>query len=374
MKIVITGGIGSGKSVVAVALAEKLDYKVFSVDEFVRETYSDLNIRRRLIHAFGTSNREELSFIIFEEESGRTRMGEVSARNVLEHIFHDEIIKKIDHLIQNVDDFILEFPLLVEKGAHLISLFDFVITVSAPMSLQLARIAKRDNKTEAHILAIIESQTSDVQRFAISHAIIYNGRAAEFRSGLDQEIDRTIDLIKRKDFKGKKIGIVSGSFDPITLGHTWVIQRALDIVDRVVIAIATNPSKKYLFNGEDRKILVHETLKEVLTPNELKRVIVDFVPSDELTVSYAASIGAKFIFRGLRGFTDLEYENQLNLLQKKIAPEIETIFLLTPRELIEISSSLIKGALALREWERVAAPYVSKCVLEKLKKIEKFIS
>lgn len=166
-----------------------------------------------------------------------------------------------------------------------------------------------------------------------------------------------------------KIGIVSGSFDPITLGHTWVIERALDIVDSIVVAIATNPTKKYLFDDATRMKLVECTMREILTKEQLLRVTVDFIPSNELIVSYASEIGAKFIFRGLRSATDLEYENQLNLLQKKIAPDIETIFLLTPRELIEISSSLIKSALSLREWERVAAPYVSKCVLEKLKEI-----
>lgn len=171
-----------------------------------------------------------------------------------------------------------------------------------------------------------------------------------------------------------KIGIVSGSFDPITLGHTWIIQRALDIVDNVIVAIAHNHTKEYLFSKEDREALVRETMKEILTPKQEKRITVDFIPSNELMVSYAASVNAKFIFRGIRGFIDLEYENQLNLLQKKIAPEIETIFLLTPRELIEISSSLIKDALSLREWERVAEPYISSCVLDKLRQRNALIS
>ena len=122
-----------------------------------------------------------------------------------------------------------------------------------------------------------------------------------------------------------------------------------------------------MFDDAERMQLVRCTLTETLTAEQLERVIVDFVPSDELTVSFAKQMKAKFIFRGIRGVIDLEYENGLNLLQKKIEPEIETIYLMTPREYIEISSTLVKNVIPLREWERIAKPYVSKCVLEKLK-------
>ena len=122
-----------------------------------------------------------------------------------------------------------------------------------------------------------------------------------------------------------------------------------------------------MFNDAERLQLVRCSLAETLSPEQLERVIVDFVPADELTVSFAKSNQAKFIFRGIRGVIDLEYENGLNLLQKKIEPEIETIYLMTPREYIEISSTLVKNVIPLREWERIAKPYVSNCVLEKLK-------
>lgn len=368
MKIVVTGGIGSGKSTVCELLAKMLSnpevtYHVYDVDRFVDEAYKNSCVNAELELAFGTKDRSKLSKMVFDD-------ADVKAK--IERIFEPYIIADLEYLLNEQDNFILEFPLLVEKGSSFIPRFDFVISVIAPSSLQISRVKNRDDRSINETEAIIQSQTTDEKRFAISDALVYNGfKASKDEDFLKQEVKNVIELMRKKQMKGKKIGIVSGSFDPITLGHTWVIQRALDIVDYVVVAIATNPTKKYLFDDVTRKQLVECTMKEVLTEDQLSRVSVDFIPSDELIVSYASGIGAKFIFRGLRGATDLEYENQLNLLQKKIAPEIETIFLLTPRELIEISSSLIKGALALREWERVAAPYISKCVLEKLKEVHK---
>jgi pantetheine-phosphate adenylyltransferase len=115
--------------------------------------------------------------------------------------------------------------------------------------------------------------------------------------------------------------------------------------------------------------LVSDSLGESLTDVEFSRVVLKFVPEDEFTVNYARAIGAKFLFRGLRNSVDLDYENQINLLQKKIAPEIETIYLITPRELIEISSSLVKSTLSCNRWEEVAASYVSRSVLKYMKSI-----
>ena len=100
-------------------------------------------------------------------------------------------------------------------------------------------------------------------------------------------------------------------------------------------------------------------------PN-LNRIAIKVIPEGELTVTFAESVGASFIFRGLRGVIDLDYENQLDLVQKRIAPNIDTIYLITSRELIEISSSMIKSSLQYREWMRVAKPYVSSAVFQKL--------
>jgi pantetheine-phosphate adenylyltransferase/8-oxo-dGTP diphosphatase len=169
----------------------------------------------------------------------------------------------------------------------------------------------------------------------------------------------------------KKYGIVSGSFDPITKGHVWIIKKALTMMDEVVIVVAQNFNKKCMFDLEERCSLIKKTIQENFDKNQLSKIRIRELPEHELLVSYADSIQANFIFRGLRNFTDFGYEQQLNLVQKKINPNIETVFLIPPREITEISSSLIKNIIHLREWEKIAEPYVSKAVIEALRQTHK---
>lgn len=388
MKIVVTGGIGSGKSTVAIMLAQKLGFTYVSLDEIVHQFYEEPPIIEGLVALFGTSDRKLISDKVFRDPLKLKK---------LEEFFIPRVAARLAEYAGAYEDLVVEFPLYFEKGSNVF--FDASISICSKMINRLQRVILRDNCTAEKLNSIIKHQITDEYRRINSDYIIENDGSLD---ELEAEVDKLVakfkrDRVKRavKDNtifvagtyvnhdvgeilnklraravpKDKKIGLVSGSFDPITLGHTWVIQKALDIVDEVVIAVALNPTKKQLFTPEERGQLITDTMKEVLTPEQLARVTINYIKSDEMTVSYANHVGAKFIFRGLRNSTDFEYENQLNLLQKKIAPEIETIFLITPRELIEISSSLIKGAMGLREWERVAEPYVSKAVFAKLKEV-----
>lgn len=363
MKIVITGGIGSGKSTVAKLLADKLGYKLYSFDRLVDQLYEDASIAGELYQEFGTSDRKSISAIVFQDGSDMTK---------LEKIFAPYLISSLADILKN-DNIIFEIPLLFEKLEDYIPEFDMVISVIVNETIRIDRAMRRDNCAPSVVLQKIRRQTTDEQRLLRSDLVIYNNFS---EAQLESDIEKLVQVRflekpepAQADMATKKVGIVSGSFDPITLGHTWIIQRALDIVDHVIIAVAHNPTKKYLLSKEDRVMLVSMSLVEVLTKEQCARVTIDLIPSDELIVTYAKDHNAKFIFRGIRNSTDLEYENQLNLLQKKIAPDVETVFLLTPRELIEISSSLIKNVLGLREWERVAGPYVTNCVLKKLKDV-----
>jgi pantetheine-phosphate adenylyltransferase/dephospho-CoA kinase len=365
MKIAITGGIGSGKSTVAKMLAEELDLPYYSFDKIVQRLYSYDHVREGLVTRFGTSDRKLLSEMAFVNAD---RFDDRKMRSELEEFFTPFILEALEDSYFCQPNAILEFPLLFEKGQALIERFDVIINVEAPLPVRLKRVMERDDRDEAEVMRIIQSQANNTERRSISNYTLNNDEDGYlWNEGLSTQITEVIDQLKKSLIKGSKIGIVSGSFDPITLGHTWVIKQALNLVDYVIVAVATNPTKKHLFDENTRKELIRGALREELTADQMKRVIIDSIPAEELMVSYADSVGAQFIFRGLRGVTDLEYENQLNLVQKKIAPQIETIFLLTPRELIEISSSMIKNCLALREWERVVEPYVSKSVLEKLR-------
>jgi pantetheine-phosphate adenylyltransferase len=135
----------------------------------------------------------------------------------------------------------------------------------------------------------------------------------------------------------KSLAIYPGTFDPITMGHLDIIDRALNLFDKVIIAIAINPGKKPFFSLEDRMEMVKQCF-----PHDYSRIEVDTVSG--LLVTYAAEKGAKAIIRGLRAVSDFDYEFQLALMNKKLEREVDTIFLMPGFRWIYISSSIIKDA------------------------------
>lgn len=136
----------------------------------------------------------------------------------------------------------------------------------------------------------------------------------------------------------ERIAVYPGSFDPITMGHLDIIERALYIFDRVIIAVAKNPSKKALFSLEERLKMI----TDCFPPGSKKKIQVDWV--DGLIVDYAYRKGAKAIVRGMRAVSDFEFEFQLALMNRRLEREVETIFLMTGFRWIYISSSIIKDA------------------------------
>lgn len=135
----------------------------------------------------------------------------------------------------------------------------------------------------------------------------------------------------------KSLAVYPGTFDPITMGHMDIIDRALNLFDKVIIAIAINPGKKPLFSLEERVEMVKQCF-----PNDYSRVEVDTVSG--LLVQYARERNATTIIRGLRAVSDFDYEFQLALMNKKLEREVDTIFLMPGFRWIYISSSIIKDA------------------------------
>ncbi|MBU0910407.1 MAG: pantetheine-phosphate adenylyltransferase [Proteobacteria bacterium] len=133
------------------------------------------------------------------------------------------------------------------------------------------------------------------------------------------------------------IAVYPGSFDPITMGHLDIIQRALHLFDKIVIAVAENAAKKTLFPLEERL----EMIRDCFPPDD-KRIEVAAVKG--LLVDYAYTKGARAIVRGLRAVSDFDYEFQLALMNRRIEREVETVFLMTGFRWIYISSSIIKEA------------------------------
>jgi pantetheine-phosphate adenylyltransferase len=132
------------------------------------------------------------------------------------------------------------------------------------------------------------------------------------------------------------IAIYPGSFDPITNGHLDLIQRALKIFDHIIVAVATNASKQSLFTVEERMEMIRESLKDH------PQITIDSF--EGLLVNYARRQKARAVLRGLRAVTDFEYEFQLAMMNRRLEPEVETVFLMTGLRWVFLSSSILKEA------------------------------
>ena len=134
--------------------------------------------------------------------------------------------------------------------------------------------------------------------------------------------------------KTLKIAVYPGSFDPVTCGHLDIIKRSCKLFDKVIVAVLKNTQKSPLFTEEERVEYIKKCTKDI--PNcevqTFSGLLVDFVKSS----------GASTVIRGLRAISDFEYEFQMALLNKKLSPDVETIFMVTNLNCLYISSSVVK--------------------------------
>ncbi len=130
--------------------------------------------------------------------------------------------------------------------------------------------------------------------------------------------------------------VYPGTFDPITNGHLDIVERALGLFDRIIIAVAVNAGKQPLFSLEERINLIRQCFKHADR--------VEVAATDGLVVDYAEQREACAIVRGLRAVSDFDYEFQLALMNRKLARRVDTVFLMTGFRWIYISSSIIKDA------------------------------
>ena len=157
-----------------------------------------------------------------------------------------------------------------------------------------------------------------------------------------------------------RVAIYPGSFDPITYGHMDIIDRATNLFDKVIIAIAKNEAKNHLFTLEDRIKLAKNIYKDN------SNVEVLGFPR-QLTVDVAKENNACAIIRGLRAVSDFEYEFQLATMNRSLAPDVESIFLTPKESLIYVSSSLIKEICDLKgDVSKFVHPSVEQALKAKL--------
>jgi pantetheine-phosphate adenylyltransferase len=131
-----------------------------------------------------------------------------------------------------------------------------------------------------------------------------------------------------------RVGVYPGTFDPLTLGHMDIIRRGARLVDRLVVGVATNPSKSPMFSLAERKAHVLREIEDIAG--------VEVVEFDELLMSFAERLGATIIVRGLRGAGDFEYEFQMTGMNRALNDDIEQVFLMADVALQPIASKLVK--------------------------------
>ena len=130
--------------------------------------------------------------------------------------------------------------------------------------------------------------------------------------------------------------VFPGSFDPLTLGHTDIINRAIPLFDEIIIAIGTNAEKKYMFSIEERRKFIEKTF------NNSSKIKVDTYQG--LTIDYCKTVESNFILRGLRNPADFEFEKAIAQTNRKLS-DIETVFLLTSADSSYISSSIVRDII-----------------------------
>jgi pantetheine-phosphate adenylyltransferase len=139
------------------------------------------------------------------------------------------------------------------------------------------------------------------------------------------------------------VALYPGSFDPITFGHIDVIGRAADVFERLVVGVLVNPRKSPMLALAERMAAIREAVEDELAELGDRIEVASF---DGLTVDYAQRIGAGFIVRGLRAVSDFESELQMAHTNRKLAPNVDTVFFMTALEHAYLSSSLVKEIAA----------------------------
>ncbi|MFM7468686.1 MAG: pantetheine-phosphate adenylyltransferase, partial [Vampirovibrionales bacterium] len=159
-----------------------------------------------------------------------------------------------------------------------------------------------------------------------------------------------------------KKAVYPGTFDPFTCGHLDLVTRTLDMYPHVIVAVASNEEKKPLFSLQERLNLVQTALKAHLRPDQYERVeVVDF---QGLLVDMVQACGASVIVRGLRAISDFEYEFRMAQMNKRLAPSVETVFMMASLEYQFLNATVVKQVACLGG---DVTELVPECVLEALK-------
>jgi pantetheine-phosphate adenylyltransferase len=158
-----------------------------------------------------------------------------------------------------------------------------------------------------------------------------------------------------------KRAVYAGSFDPITHGHLWMIHEGGKLFEELIVAVGVNANKKCTFSLKERLKILDETVGHLASVK-----VTSF--KNKFLVHFAREIEADYILRGIRNVNDYNYERGIRLINSDLNTDISTVFLMPPREISEISSSLIKELVGPTGWEEIVTKYVPDEVVEALKR------
>jgi pantetheine-phosphate adenylyltransferase len=160
-----------------------------------------------------------------------------------------------------------------------------------------------------------------------------------------------------------KRAIYAGSFDLLTNGHLWMIRQGVELFGDLTVAVGVNPDKRPMFTASERITMIRDC-----TP-ELDVQVIE-LPPRALLVEYAADAGFDYLLRGIRTTTDFQFERAMRNVNADIVSFVQTVALIPPRELMDVSSSMVKGLIGCGDWPRVVGKYVPTPVVRVLE--EKF--
>jgi len=158
----------------------------------------------------------------------------------------------------------------------------------------------------------------------------------------------------------KKTALYPGSFDPITYGHLDILERATSLFERVIVTIAVNRRKDSVFSGDERQQLINECIRDKEWSGR-----VEIAQFTGLLVDFAKKKEASTLIRGVRQVSDFEYEFRMALMNRRLAPNVETVFLMPREELTFVSATLVKE---VAYWGGELESFVAKPVAEALRR------
>lgn len=158
-----------------------------------------------------------------------------------------------------------------------------------------------------------------------------------------------------------RIAIYAGSFDPPTNGHLWMIRQGSELFDELVVALVINPDKSGFLSIEERRRALESICAGLPSNVRVATVRHGFL------VDFAQEAGATYLLRGIRNTIDFEYEKPMARINTRMEPSIQSVFLMPPSELEEVSSSFVRGFVGVPGWERWVQACVPPCVFSLIK-------